>query len=131
VAKAKRQSTNKPLPAPNSPLLDALRLFDPDLAKAADKLRQARKEIDRANAIRDNLIPPPWMKKPRRSPKAPKKKTQHKRLLELMRDLKLELGKLPREVRKVVVPRYKHKYNDEPSPSAVTRAYKEYNSSAD
>jgi hypothetical protein len=62
----------------------------------------------------------------RRSPKAPKKKTQHQRLVELMQELKLESGKLPREVRKVVVPKYKEKYHDEPSHSAITRAYKAY-----
>jgi hypothetical protein len=52
--------------------------------------------------------------------------TQHDRLIGLMKERCLKSGLLPREVRKAVVQPYKKKYHDEPSHSAVQRAYDEY-----
>jgi hypothetical protein len=60
------------------------------------------------------------------APRPQNLKTQHERLIALMHDLKLAPGKLPREVRKAVSKPYKVKYNDEPSPSAIARAYQAY-----
>jgi hypothetical protein len=59
-----------------------------------------------------------------------KTKTQHDRLIELMRELQLRSGMLPRQVRSAVKPLYKERYpgrfHDDPSHSAITRAYREY-----
>jgi hypothetical protein len=117
VAKDKDQPSTKPT---NERQLTADEWRE--VQKQEEERRKERKTIDRYHAIRDNLIPPPYMKEPRRSPKA----TQHQRLVELMQELQLEPGKLPREVRKDIRKPYKDKYHDEPSPSAVTRAYKAY-----
>src|SRR5262249_38698940 len=126
MAKAKRKST----PSKNARAADAAHKsgwFRPsakDWADAEQRLRdagwlppaeylanadKARKELDRALAIEAGFIAPPWMKKPRHSPKAPKKKknTLHQRLVELMRELQLEPGKQPREVRGAVNKPYK------------------------
>jgi hypothetical protein len=61
-----------------------------------------------------------------KSPKQRKTKSQHERLIDLMRELKLDAGMLPREVRKAIKLAYKNKYHEEPSDSAIDRAYRDY-----
>jgi hypothetical protein len=76
-----------------------------------------------------NFNPPSAKRAPRR-----KRKTQHDRLIELMRELQLQSGMLPREVRSAVKPAYKERYpgspHDDPSVSAITRAYQAYDGNA-
>jgi hypothetical protein len=55
-----------------------------------------------------------------------KRPTGHDRLISLMKDLELKPGMLPHEVLRAVKQPYKDKYHNEPSQSAVTRAYDEY-----
>ena len=72
---------------------------------------------------------PPAKRSPRR-----KTKTQHDRLIELMRELQLRSGMLPRQVRSAVKPLYKERYpgspHDDPSVSAITCAYQAYDGNA-
>jgi hypothetical protein len=69
------------------------------------------------------LLPPGKPTRPSRK----RKETSETRLVEIMKDISLEKsGLLPREVLKAVKQPYKDKYHDEPSQSAVTRAYNKY-----
>jgi hypothetical protein len=54
------------------------------------------------------------------------KETVETRLINLMNELHLKSGMFPREVLKAVKRPYKKEYHDEPSQSAVTRAYNDY-----
>jgi len=63
---------------------------------------------------------PPSKKRKRKRP------TVHDRLVSLMKDLELKSGMLPHEVLRAVKQHYKDKYHNEPSQSAVTRAYDQH-----
>jgi hypothetical protein len=71
---------------------------------------------------------PPKKTNPITPPKKPKRKTQHTKLIDLMEELHLETGMLPRDVRTDIEPAYKNKHHIAvaPSRSAITRAYNDY-----
>ena len=71
---------------------------------------------------------PPKKTNPITLPKKPKRKTQHTKLIDLMEELHLETGMLPRDVRTDIEPAYKNKHHVAvaPSRSAITRAYNDY-----
>jgi hypothetical protein len=77
-----------------------------------------------AKANQPAIAPRPEPKEAIRKAKAD---TQHQRLVNLMKELRLPKQTiLPREVRKAVVGPYKQQHGEEPSHSAITRAYQQY-----
>jgi hypothetical protein len=96
----------------------------PSASQTASDEQQDERLVRPTPSTPGALLPPSH--KPTTPSKKRKRPTMHDRLISLMKDLKLKPGMLPHEVLRAVKQPYKDKYHDEPSQSAVTRAYDEY-----
>jgi hypothetical protein len=90
---------------------------------------EAARVVWPASPESDAPLPQPITPSKKANKKANKKAkpTQHARLVTIMENLKLKKsGMLPREVRKAVTQPYKNEHHEEPSDSAIARAYGDY-----